>query len=585
MPLQQSQSQSKSKPDQSGIAPPNVEVLLKRFERMKTDRQLWEPLWQEIADYIHPTQNQFVVKTTPGAKQTEKIFDSTALDAHDRLASVLNGTLTSRVTAWFGLKMRNEKYDANTEVQTWLEDCALKMFREFNRSNFAQEIHETYLDESAFGTASLFLEEKSGEQKGFKGFLFRSLGLYSIWIEEDHEGRVNTVFREFELTAGAALAKWGRELLGEKVLKAINDQKPDTKFKFLHVTMPRAGVSLTPVVGKVPSTRLPWASYYIGVADKNMIMEGGFYEFPFMVPRWTKNSLEKYGRGPGHMALPDVKTLNKVKQLGLKTWAKTLDMPTKSIDDGVTGDIRNYPGGNTIVSRMDAIEPLYPPGMFRESISNDQIKTQDLQGAIKRYFYADQMELPSGPAMTAFEVAKRFELLQRLLGPTMGRQETELLNPLIDRAFGMMQRGGAFVDPPAILTQDNATMDVVYEGPLAKSQRLAEVEGIERFQQLLMSAAQVDPGVIDILDYDIALRIAADVLAVPAKAIRDPKDVLKMRAQRQAQQAQQQKLSDATQMATAAGKAAPALKAMPGGGANAPWAGIPSGGSSGPNAA
>jgi len=288
-----------------------------------------------------------------------------------------------------------------------------------------------------------------------------------------------------------------------------------------------------------------------------------------MVPRWAKTPGEKYGRGPGHLALPDVKTLNKAKELGLKTWAKVLDMPTMTEDDGVVGNIRNHPGGNTIVRNTDrSLKPLYPPGTFRDAIGGDQLKTADLQASIRRYFYADQMELPVGPAMTAFEVAKRFELLQRLLGPTMGRQETEFLNPLIDRMFGIMLRHGALPKPPDVLVQAGAQIDVQYEGPLAKSQRLAEVEGLERLQALVVNAATLDPSIVDNIDYDEAIHLAADVLGVPPKLLRDPDDVKKMRDQRAQQQAQQQQIADTSSVAAAAGKAIPAIKTLMGGAGN-----------------
>lgn len=546
--------------------------LLKRYDRMKQDHRLWEGLWQDIADYILPRRSQFTTTRTPGGKQTERLFDSTALDAHERLASTLNGTLTSRAAKWFSLKMRDEKYDDNPDVATWLEDCAKRMFRAFNQSNFAQEVSEVYADQTGFGTSALFLEERNPTKKDFGGFVFWALALSDICIDEDSEGRVNTVFRDFEMSANAAVEKWGISNLGEKLVKAFNDGKGDQTFHFLHVVMPRMiGASKDPVFG-TPATKLPWASAYVGKEDKNLITESGFHEFPIMVPRWAKTPGEKYGRGPGHLALPDVKTLNKVKELGLKTWAKTLDMPTMSEDDGVVGNIRNHPGGNTIVRNTDrSLKPLFPPGTFREAIGNDQLKSQDLQASIRRYFYADQMELPVGPAMTAFEVAKRFELLQRLLGPTMGRQESELLNPLIERAFGIMYRHGALPQAPQILQQAGADIDVAYEGPLAKSQRLSEVEGIERLQALVVNIAQLDPSVIDNINYDETIHLAADVVGVPPKLLRSPEDVQQMRDDRAKQQAQQQQLATASTMAQAAGKAAPALKLLPGaaGGGNA----------------
>src|SRR6267378_491197 len=151
------------------------------------------------------------------------------------------------------------------DVNEWLEDCAKRMFRAFNQSNFAQEIHEVYLDEVAFGTSAVFLEERKPEKADFHGFIFRCLPLNTFVLDEDQEGRVNTVIRKFCMSAAAAIAQWGKENLGEKVLKAIEDGKSETMFDFLHAIYPRlTGTAPDPKLG-TPKTKLPWASVYIGI--------------------------------------------------------------------------------------------------------------------------------------------------------------------------------------------------------------------------------------------------------------------------------------------------------------------------------
>ena len=541
----------------------SASAILARHKRLVTEHQLWRWNWQDISNVMRPVRSQFVVKPAPGQRQTEALFDSTALDAIDRLASTLNGTLTSRAAKWFSLKMRDEQLNENQDVKEWLEECSKRMFQTFNQSNFASEVHELYLDEVTFGTGAMLEEEKAPESPQFKGLIFRTLFLADYVVDENPEGRVDTLMRLFKMSAAAAVQKWGKEKLGDKVMQAYTSGKMDDQFEFLHALFPRqVDGSPIPTQG-TPKTNLPFASVYIGMLDKNIIDEGGFNEFPVMVPRWTKTANERYGRGPGYTALPDVKTLNKVVELGLKTWAKALDMPTKSIDDGIVGPIRNVPGGNTIVRDMDGLQPLFPAGYFRESISNDQIKSADLKASIRRIFFADQMELPQGPQMTAFEVAKRFELLERLLGPTMGRQETELLNPLIERTFGIMFRKGAFTAPPQILTKQGADIDVQYEGPLAKSQRLSEVEGIERLTQFVQGAAQLKPEIIDVINFDEAVRIGADVLGVPTHVLNSQEDVAQLRKQRDQQNQERQQMQDVALTAQSAGKAAPALKLLP----------------------
>ena len=60
--------------------------------------------------------------------------------------------------------------------------------------------------------------------------------------------------------------------------------------------------------------------------------------------------------------------------------------------------------------------------------------------AIRNVFYVDQLMLQQGPQMTATEVIQRNEEKMRLLGPVLGRLQSELLKPLIDRVFNILLR-------------------------------------------------------------------------------------------------------------------------------------------------
>jgi hypothetical protein len=78
--------------------------------------------------------------------------------------------------------------------------------------------------------------------------------------------------------------------------------------------------------------------------------------------------------------------------------------------------------------------------------------------------------------------------------------------------------------------------DVVYIGPLARAQRTDRVASIERYVCFIAQLEQVDPEVLDVADFDEAARQAGRDLSVPAELMRDPKEVEKLRAERQEQQ-------------------------------------------------
>src|SRR5207245_4885360 len=131
--------------------------------------------------------------------------------------------------------------------------------------------------------------------------------------------------------------------------------------------------------------------------------------------------------------------------------AKCIDPPTITRDDGVIGRLKISPADVITVRDMDAVKPLESSARF----DVNQIKSDQKRESIKAIFFNQQLQLPEGQIMTATEVEHRFELMQRFLGPTLARMTTELLNPLVQRAFFLMLTRHGLDDvpmPPALFT-------------------------------------------------------------------------------------------------------------------------------------
>jgi hypothetical protein len=514
-----------------------VERILKIYNTLYADHTTYASLWQELAEYIIPRKSDMLWQSSPGEKKTDKVFDSSAIHANELLAAAMQGTITNHATKWFGLRMRNDALNGIKAIKEWLEDCSQRMFNAFNQSNFHSEIHEGYLDLGAFGTTGLFMDQNpSSNQKFFPGFNFRAMSLKEFCISEGRDGRVNAVYRRFSMELYTAFKEFGKALIkDDPALAEKLVTKPYEKYEILHCVYPR----------DFPDPRkggrgLPWASMHILLKRRRLIKESGYHEFPFLVPRWTKASGETWGRGPGNTALPDIKTLNRAVELTLKALAKSIDPPLGVLDDGVVGQtVDMRAGGTNVIREKGAIESLVVRGEW--DFANLEI--ENLKGAIRRVFFADQLQLQEGPQMTAHEVSVRYELMQRLLGPTLGRLEQELLNPLIERAFGMMLRAGALLPPPGELTEaigQGEEIDIEYESPLALAQRAQELQGIERAISLLAPLAEAKPDIVDNFDLDELARHASMLAGMPSKLLTDRKKREQIRAGRaKAQEAQQ----------------------------------------------
>jgi hypothetical protein len=177
----------------------NLETILTRYEAASSRRRNWESLWQECYDYALPQSAGFLYEQTPGARRTDKIFDATAMDATDQLAASLLGNLTPSWSQWFGLKPGPDLTPEESEkLAPVLEKTARIVQDHFDRSNFAVEIHQCYLDLVVGGTASIYFEES--EPGSFSAFRFSAVPLSNIVLEEGESGYLDGAFRTLDLT-------------------------------------------------------------------------------------------------------------------------------------------------------------------------------------------------------------------------------------------------------------------------------------------------------------------------------------------------------------------------------------------------
>jgi len=255
------------------------------------------------------------------------------------------------------------------------------------------------------------------------------------------------------------------------------------------------------------------------------------------VARWNRIPGTPYATGPMSDALPDIKSLNEVKRWEFAGAETVIAPPLVAVDDGVLNprNIKLGPRKILVAASADNIKPL----ITGARVDFGQIVAKDLQASIRKILLADQLQPQDGPAMTATEVHVRVQLIRQLLGPLYGRLQSEFLQPLIERCFGIAWRAGVLGKPPETLMQRQYT--VRYLSPLARAQKMEEVTGIQQFEASLIQKAQIDPTVFDIYDVQGSARHESELLGVPQKYIRDERAVAVLqKAHQQAAAAQQQ---------------------------------------------
>ena len=550
--------------------------LLKRDEQLRQQQGPWLTRWQDIADFVAPEKSR-ILTTTPGPIDSIDLYDSTAIHARTLLASSIHGTMTPATQPWISFVMRDEALNDQQDVREWLEDVAKRIHKALRQSNFTTAAHEKYLDLVTFGTACMLIEEREAPRDGgFAGFRFTVVPIGKYRVAEDADGRVDTLFRDVPgMTRRNCVAKWG-DKCGEAFVEKAK-QKPDELVEVLHAVYPRRDRAYDQRSGepKAGAKNLPWASCYVLREVKKIVDEGGYEEFPYVVPRWSKISGEVYGTGPSHTAIYDIKTLNGFKMFMLQAIPLAMQPPSLERDDTVQGDIDRAPGGRIVVTGSGPIAEQFA---FLDTKYDPEIAQDFILGAkveIEREYHVDQLQLRESPAMTATEVTIRYELMQRVIGPTTGRIESEDLTPGTWRMFSIMARRGASKDLPGVLQEavgqgsTAADLDVQYEGPLARAQRTIELTAQDRTVAFVAGTSQaiapVNPqlaaDVWDVLKVDKMTRDRAQITGLASDSLNSDEEVKEMRTQRKDAMAKQQQMAQMTAMAEAAGKITPMVKA------------------------
>ncbi len=521
--------------------------LKRRFDKLKTNRQNWETHWQEVADYMLPRKADVTKTRSKGDKRTELIFDSSPLQSVDLLAASLHGMLTNPSTPWFTLRYKDQEIENDDEAKLWLESATDAMYVAFNRSNFQQEIFELYHDLITFGTACMFVQDDDEDT-----LKFSTRHINEIYIAENEKGKVDTVYRLFKMSVRAAFQQFGEAI--STSTKGLITKDPYEEISILHAVYPRNDFDPK----KQDRKNMPFESVYMEYKNLNELSVAGFKEFPFVVPRYLKASHEIYGRSPAMTALPDVKMLNEMSKTTIKAAQKQVDPPLLVPDDGFLLPVRTVPGGLNFYrsGTRDRIEPLNigannPLGLNME---------EQRRNSIRNVFYVNQLMMQQGPQMTATEVIQRNEEKMRLLGPVLGRLQSELLKPLIDRCFAIMVRKNIFPPAPEIIS--GRDVEIEYVSPLAKAQKSTELQSIIRGIEIMGQLANVAP-VFDYINFDNLVKHLTNIIGIPQKVLKTNSEVLAEREAKQAQAQQMQEMQQLQQVAKAGGDIAPLAKALP----------------------
>lgn len=568
------------------VSEKRIRFHLNRQQRLKSKRQNWDNLWQDLSDYFCPGRITAIRREEEGARKTKKIYDNTGADAAQKLAAGLYSRTVNPASKWFyiTLETADEELENNSEINKWF-DIARDRTQSVINKRGTGALYQTYCDLTSLCNAVLFIQEDP-----ISGVSFRTYPIDRVDIAEDYRGVVDTVYRKFEMTLRQIDQEFPGKLPHDKLQQM--ETEPDAKAWVLHVVAPRKDRD----PDKIDNLNMPFESLYILCEGPVLLEESGYPEMPYAVARLEVLAGELYGRGPATIALPEVKSLNEMAKLQLDGSNMRLRPPLDVPLNAYVNPIQLIPGYKNLNQDEGGrrITALNVAGDLQYTAKDIELQ----QNKVKEIFYNDQLYLRTNAEMTATEVQKRSEIQMQLMGPWQGRLELELFEPMINRILGILIRQGEVPPPPQELLEnaDNETfsgrpegyyeesrmqlagkkskkdkkqtpkqeakerqkystraLKIVYDSPLARAQRLVDVQVIDQVKASIAQSMQLNPqGAQDYLMRFDMVQMEVDrakALGLPTKYIVPQEEYEQAKAQMQQQQQQMQAMQQMGAMA------------------------------------
>ena len=512
--------------------------LLTRWGHLRTERATWWSHWQEVTTYLLPRNGRYFEQDrNKGHRRHNSIYDNTGTRALRTLGAGMMAGATSPARPWFRLGTNDPELNRFTPVKLWLDDVTERMQVIFQKSNTYRTLHGIYEELGAFGTAgSIVLADPKTAIHHYPV----TIGEYAI--ATDYQGRVNTLYREFQKTVGELVREFGYKQCSMSVKNLYDRGSLDQWITVIHAIEPRDDRDRD--FTKNDNMNMAYKSCYFeqGGEEEQVLRESGFRDFPAVIPRWGLAGGDIYGNSPGMEALGDIKQLQH-EQLRKAQGIDYQTKPPLQVPSYMKNrDVDSLPGGVTFIDGAQGkIETAFNVNLNLNHLLAD---IQDVRQRINGSFYADlflMLANATDTRMTATEVAERHEEKLLMLGPVLERLHNELLDPLIDNTFNRMIEANLI--PPAPEELQGQDLSVEFVSMLAQAQRAIGTNSVDRYVNNLGMVAQMKPDVLDKFDSDAWADGYADMLGIDPKLIVAGERVAKIREERamaQQQMAQQE---------------------------------------------
>lgn len=526
----------------------DIGKLLRRYDQAVTTKDLYRNIHEAAYEYAVPTRNLYSNKSQ-GAARMNKIFDSTGIKAATAFVTNMQAAITPPLRKWVKLKLGpafdnllsdkfidangveqdkdpdvinsdREKHKSYSESLEYVTDIG---FSFINASNFNSIVTEFYYD-LAVGTGVLLtLPTPEGSPLPIK---FVAVPIEEVAIEKGVGGSVGAIFRTHQLDARLIKQTWPEAKIPVEMAELIQSGEMQ-EISLIECSYTVGNITFYDVIDGKTKTRL---------------VERQSNYNPWVVTRINKCPMDVYGSGPLVQATPDLRTLNKAKELTFRS-AQLSVFGVYTVADNDILNVNNIslnPGTFIPVSRNSgpngpSIAPLPVAGNFQAQ----NFFIQDLQSSIREMLFDDKLPSDTGPVRSATEIVERIKNIRKTTGIFFGPINQEFIQHLWHNLIMILVEKQVIALPPEIMGVDNFRVQIDILSPLAMEQELEDVQSLVQSWELY--STMVGPEQANMMyKMDEVGEWIAGKLGAPSKLVRskEEREELQMQMQ-QAQQAQQ----------------------------------------------
>lgn len=502
--------------------------IYSRLSELRAKRKPWEALWDKCAEMCADDSRIYIINNQ--GKVQQNTFDSTAANALQTFCASLKSLICPTNSQYHRLKPTNPKLQNNDNVRRYLEyvnDLCFK-FRYAANSGFSSEADLLFNSLGIVGHRPWLVENNIG-----RGIIYRAIPVREVFIDTDNYNKVDTVYREYEITARQALKEF-KEKAPDK-LRSIADKEPSRKLHFLHAVEPREERNIK----YKDAYNMPFASYNLWLDEEEMLYESGYRVMPYQVPRFMARDGTPYASSPTQKAFFDILTAGEMGKTFLRTGQ--LQANPALLTSMLNGAAKAGSPGAVV---KDALTTDGKPKVMPMQYGANLAITLEMQNKYREIIetaFLKQLfiSLQNLSNMSATEVLERKAERGMLLAPMSERITSEWLYGNVMREIDIISSDyGLLDDVPEELMYDGA-LGLEFESPAVHMQNAGKIMGLYKTIESSMSLAQVDPSVLDVIDYQQAIREIADYQGAPTKILRSPEQTAALGEQKaQANQAQ-----------------------------------------------